>query len=58
MRVRYAEVCRRIGTSPQTRCASPTTIKKVEGCIAKARQEEVLAKVKEEKWQGKIVSNR
>ena len=32
--------------------------KKVEGCIAKARQEEVRAKVKEEKWQGKMISNR
>ena len=32
--------------------------KKVKGCIAKARQEEVRAKVKEEKWQGKMISNR
>ena len=28
--------------------------KMVKGCIAKVRQEEVLAKVKEEKWQGKM----
>ena len=27
-------------------------------CIAKACQEEVRAKVKEEKWQGKMISNR
>ena len=32
--------------------------KKVKGYIAKARQEEVRAKVKEEKWQGKMISNR
>ena len=32
--------------------------KKVKGCIAKARQEEVQAKVKEEKWQGKMICNR
>ena len=32
--------------------------KKVKGCIAKARQEEVRAKVKEEKSQGKMISNR
>ena len=32
--------------------------KKVKGCIAKAHQEEVQANVKEEKWQGKMISNR
>ena len=32
--------------------------KKVKECIAKARQEEVRAKVKEEKWQGKMISNK
>jgi len=32
--------------------------KKVMGCIAKALQEEVRARVKEEKWQGKMISNR
>ena len=32
--------------------------KKVKVCIAKACQEEVRAKVKEEKWQGKMISNR
>ena len=32
--------------------------KKVKGCIAKACQEEVRDKMKEEKWQGKIISNR
>ena len=32
--------------------------KKVKGCKAKARQEEVRAKVKEEKWQGKMICNR
>ena len=32
--------------------------KKVKGCIAKVCQEEVRAKVKEEKWQGKMISNR
>ncbi|XP_068726388.1 uncharacterized protein [Montipora capricornis] len=32
--------------------------KKVKGCIAKVRQEEVRAKVKEEKWQGKMICNR
>ena len=31
--------------------------KRVKGCIAKARQEEVRAKVKEEKWQGKMICN-
>ena len=32
--------------------------KKVKGCTAKAHQEEVRAKVKEEKWQGKMICNR
>ena len=32
--------------------------KKGKGCIAKARQEDVRAKVKEEKWQGKMICNR
>ena len=34
--------------------------KKVKGCIAiaKARQEELRDKVKEEKWQGKMIRNR
>ena len=32
--------------------------KKVKGCIVKARQKEVRAKVKEEKWEGKIICNR
>ena len=32
--------------------------KKVKGCMANSHQEEVRAKVKEEKWQGKMISNR
>ena len=32
--------------------------KKVKGCIPRARREEVQAKVKEEKWQRKMISNR
>ena len=32
--------------------------KTVKGCIAKARQEEVRAKVMGEKWQGKMICNR
>ena len=32
--------------------------KKVKGCIAKACQEDVRAKVKGEKWQGKMIFNR
>ena len=32
--------------------------KKVKGCIAKVRQEDVRAKVKEEKWPGKMICNR
>ena len=32
--------------------------KKVKGSTAKVRQEEVRAKVKEEKWQGKRICNR
>ena len=32
--------------------------KKVKGCMAQARREEVRAKMKEEKWQGKMISNR
>ena len=32
--------------------------KKVKGCIAKARQEEVQAKLKDEKLKGKMISNR
>ena len=32
--------------------------KKVKGCIAKAHEEEVRAKVKEEDWQGKMICNR
>ena len=31
---------------------------KVKGCIAKAHEEEARAKVKEEKWQGKMICNR
>ena len=32
--------------------------KRVEGCIAKARQEEVRSKLMEENWWGKMISNR
>ena len=32
--------------------------KKVKGCIAEVGQEKVRAKVKEEKWQGMMVSHR
>ena len=47
---------------PETMCVTDNNKevngKKVKGCIAKARYEEVRAKVKEEKWQGKRICNR